>query len=541
MGRRRLRALAAAAFMAGAIWATVPSPTAAHPLGNFTINHFAGITVAPTEVRLDVVIDMAEIPTFQERQAMDGDGDGTVSDSESAAAKGPRCRGQESHLRLTVGSAAVALAPTSAAISFPSGLGGLSTMRLECSYVARLAAPLAGTTSIAFEDDSYPERIGWREIVATGDGVTLESRGLPETSPSKRLTAYPADLISQPLDIRSATIVATPIPGSGSGSGAGAGSGQGVAPAAPVLAAPAGPASVGAVPGGIGGELPAIFREVDLTPFVLLLSIVTAFALGAGHALTPGHGKTLMAAYLVGTRGTPIHAVGLGLSVTVSHTIGILVIAGLVFGAQGLLPPDVVVRAAPVVAAVTIAGLGGWMLISEIRKRLAARRTSSSHAHAHAHQLPQEHDHAPEHEHGHAPEHDHAAEHAPAGTHSHGGVAHTHLPPSGSTLSWRGLFALGLAGGLIPSTSALFILLGSLVAGRPAFGFVLVVVYGLGMAVVMTTIGLAMVFARGRLDRLPSSTGVGRAARQLPLVAAVVVLAFGVYLSVQAIGGPPVL
>ena len=108
-------------------------------------------------------------------------------------------------------------------------------------------------------------------------------------------------------------------------------------------------------------------------------------------------------------------------------------------------------------------------------------------------------------------------------------------------MTWRGLFALGLAGGLIPSTSALFILLGSIVAGRPAFGFVLVVVFGLGMAVVMTAVGLAMVFARERLDRSPSRSVVGRLARHAPLVAAAVVLAVGVYLTAQAFGGRPIL
>jgi ABC-type nickel/cobalt efflux system permease component RcnA len=272
--------------------------------------------------------------------------------------------------------------------------------------------------------------------------------------------------------------------------------------------------------------VPSIFREVDLTPFVLILSLATAFALGAGHALTPGHGKTLMAAYLVGARGRPAHAVGLGLSVTVSHTLGVLVIAALVVGAQGLLAPDVVVRAAPAIAAITIAGLGGWMLIAEVRRRLAARHAAAAHADAHAHDVPHRHEH--EREHGHA-------------AHAHGGVAHSHVPPDGSTLSWRSLFALGLAGGLIPSTSALFILLGSIVAGRPAFGFVLVVAFGLGMALVMTAIGLVTVVARGRLDRLPSGSSLGRVARQLPLVAAVVVLAFGLYLSVQAFGGRPVL
>ena len=517
MGRRSLRAFLAVAAVPVALVA-LPASVAAHPLGNFTINHFADLTVAPTEIRLGVVIDMAEIPTFQERQKMDTDGDGTVSDDEAAAARGPYCATQGSKLKLTVDGATTTLRPTDAALSFPGGLGGLSTMRLECSYVASLAARLTPSMAIAFEDASYPERIGWREIIARGDGVTVDTGGLPATSVSKRLTSYPADLISQPLDVRSAALTVTAV------------APVAVTPAPAVAselpAAPVGAVAPGAVPGGIvGGDIPSIFREVDLTPFVLLLSIATAFALGAGHALTPGHGKTLMAAYLVGARGTPLHAVGLGLSVTVSHTLGILAIAALVVGAQGLLAPDVVVRTAPAVAAVTIAGLGGWMLISEARKRFTQRQRTASHA--------QDHDQA------HAAGAEHQHEHADV--HSHGGVSHSHAPAGGSTLTWRGLFALGLAGGLIPSTSALFILLGSIVAGRPAFGFVLVVVFGLGMAVVMTAIGLATVVARGRLDRMPAGSGLGRVTRQLPLVAAVVVLAFGVYLSIQAIGGPPVL
>jgi nickel/cobalt exporter len=509
MGRRSIRAFLAVAAVAAALVAARPAD--AHPLGNFTINHFAAITVARSEIRLDVVIDMAEIPTFQERQRIDTDDDGTVSDAEAAAAEAPACDAQASTLLLSVGGSTAAPERTAASITFPAGLGGLSTMRIACSYVAPLAAPITRATPIRFEDTSYPERIGWREIVAAGDGTTVEADGLPATSVSKRLTAYPEDLISQPLDIRSATLVASPAgPATG-----------------PVAAwGPAAGPAIGAVPGGITGELPAIFRETDLTPLVLLLSIATAFALGAGHALTPGHGKTLMAAYLVGTKGTPVHAVGLGLSVTVSHTIGILVLAALVVGAQGVLPPDVVIRAAPAVAAVTIAALGAWMLLAEVRERRSARRARQAHDHAHEHGLA----------HPHEDGHDQAPD-----THSHGGITHTHLLPKGSTLSWRGLFALGLAGGLIPSTSALFILLGSIVAGRPAFGFVLVVIFGLGMAAVMTAIGVVVVLARGRLDRMPSDSSLGRVARFAPLAAAAVVLAVGIYLSIQTIGGQPVL
>ena len=532
MGRRLFLSALFAVLLAA-----VPAAVLAHPLGNFTINHYAGIAVSADEIRLDIVIDMAEIPTFEERQRIDADGDGEVTDQETDAARLPACAAQAEGLRLTVDGAAATLEPSGAAISFPAGLGGLSTMRIECAYVATLAAPIDDRTTIAFEDTSYAERLGWREIVATGDGVTIEASGLPPTSPTSRLTTYPTDLISQPLDIRSASIVAMPSAG-----GAGTSSEPPAGSAPPV-------AGSGAVPGGIGGELPTIFREVDLTPLVILLSIATAFALGAGHALTPGHGKTLMAAYLVGTRGTAVHAVGLGLSVTVSHTLGILGLAALVVGAQGLLPADVVVRAAPVIAAVTIVAIGGWMLIAEIRRRMAARgahshdgESAAGHDHPHHHEEHHEHGHDHPHPHVDAHGHDHGVTaHEAPGEHSHGGVRHSHLPPAGSTLSWRGLFALGLAGGLIPSTSALFILLGSIVAGRPAFGFVLVVVFGLGMAVVMTGVGLAMVFARGRLDRFPSGSTAGRLVRHAPLIAAVVVLAFGVYLTAQAIGGRPVL
>ena len=272
----------------------------------------------------------------------------------------------------------------------------------------------------------------------------------------------------------------------------------------------------------------------DLTIGLGLLAAGVAFLLGALHSMAPGHGKTLMAAYLVGTRGTSLHALGLGLSVSLSHTVGILVLAAIVVGAADVLPPDVVVRTAPLIAALSILAIGGWMLIGELRRRRSIAASMKAHAAAeHEHAAAHEHDHPHEHEHEH--EHEHQAH--DAGEHSHGGVRHSHLPAAGATITWRSLFVLGLAGGLIPSTSALLILLGSIAAGRAAFGFVLVVAFGLGMAGVMTGIGLVMVFARGRLDRLPGGGGLGRIRDAVPLVAAVLVFGFGVYLTAQALGG----
>jgi nickel/cobalt exporter len=192
------------------------------------------------------------------------------------------------------------------------------------------------------------------------------------------------------------------------------------------------------------------------------------------------------------------------LSVTLSHTLGILVLAALVVGAGSFLPPDLIVTSAPTVAAISIVAIGGWMLIGEGRRR---RRALEGHDHANAEE------------------------------HSHGGVAQSHLPPAGTTISWRSLFVLGLAGGLIPSTSALLILLGSIAAGRPGFGFVLVVAFGLGMAVVMGGIGLALVLARGRLDRVDAGSPLGRASSFVPLIAAFLVFGLGVYLTIQAVAG----
>jgi ABC-type nickel/cobalt efflux system permease component RcnA len=451
---------------------------------------------------------------------MDANGDGTVDDGEAQAGATADCGTLLAGLHLARDGSTLVLTPANHAVTFPPGAGGLSTLRLECGYDADLGSALAGVTTIDFTDVSYSERIGWREIVAVGDGVDLDSHGLPTTSPSQRLSAYPADMIALPLDVRAASLIARP------GGAERASSGPGASPAAP-------PVSItGAVPGGVAaGDVPDIFRSADLTPLILILSLITAIGLGAGHAITPGHGKTLMAAYLVGSRGTPIHAVGLGMSVAVSHTLGILALALLIVGAQGILPPDVVFRGAPVVAAVTIVAIGGWMLAAEVRRRRRGRGAvpeAGDHTHEHHH----------DHDHQHADTHTHEVE---PDEHSHGGIRHSHLPPAGTALSWRGLFALGLAGGLIPSTSALLILLGSMAAGRAGFGLVLVVAFGLGMAIVMSSVGLAMIVARGRLDRLPRRSVFGRVAGFAPLIASVVILTFGLVLTWQAVAGRPVL
>lgn len=564
--RRRRRSAALGAALIAAL--LVPALAAAHPLGNFTINHYAGVRVEPDRILLDVVIDEAEIPAFQARLGFDTDGDGELSAAEVEAGRVAACGDLGQSLDLQVGGARQPLALTEAGLAFPPGVGGLSTMREVCGFVVRPAGSLASGRTVAFADRSFSERLGWREVVFAGSGVTLAAAHgeLRTTSVSERLTHYPTTLLAQALADTDVEVTATPggptlppldIPDASPLSGTpGTQLADGSAGAAP----PVQVGTTGAVPGGVtAGELPSIFRTADLTPLVLLISVLTAAGLGAWHAVTPGHGKTLMAAYLVGTQGRPLHAVGLGLSVALSHTIGILALAGLIVGAQGILPPEVVLRTTPVVAAVSVVAIGGWMLIGEARRRRSRRVAALEHGHEHeqamgaGHDQGHDHDHDETHSHvdDHAPAHDHHDDYAhdaeghphpddhPAapGEHRHGGPRHSHLPRSGSTISWRSLFVLGLAGGLIPSASALLILLGSIAAGRPAFGFVLVVAFGLGMALVMGGIGLALVVARGRLDRVEAASPFSRLGAYLPLVASFVVLGLGLYLTVQAVSG----
>jgi ABC-type nickel/cobalt efflux system permease component RcnA len=427
-----------------------------------------------------------------------------------------------------------------------------------CELRAALPETLAPDGRVVrFSDTSFAERIGWREIVVIGDGVTVAAlEGSPSPAAediSARLTSYPESLLTQPLDVRSTAFSVSPggpaappftapdaalLASTTGAAGTIATPGDSDTGGGTIATTPPAPAEGGAaVPGGIGGEIPDLFQIADLTPIVALGSIVLAMVLGAGHALTPGHGKTLMAAYLVGTRGTVRHAAGLGLAVTVSHTIGILVLALLVTGAESALPAEIVVRTVPIVAAVAFVVIGASMVITELRRRrrrahLAAallRAHDEDHAVMHAAALDDDHGHAGEH----PPVHEHE--------HSHGSLRHSHLPVDDRTIRWRGLFALGLAGGIIPSTNALIILLGTIVAGRAAFGVVLVVAFGLGMALVLGGVGAVMVLARERLERLPSRARFGAIAAQAPLAASIAVLGIGLWLTAGALTAGTVL
>jgi ABC-type nickel/cobalt efflux system permease component RcnA len=536
-----MRKIARATLIAAALALTLPALALAHPLGNFTINHYAGIRVEPDRVVLDVVIDEAEIPAFQEATRIDADGDGTISEAEAAAERMAACPLLAGSLRLAVDGTRLPLNPAAAGLSFPAGAAGLQTMRLVCVYSATLSAPLGAGASLTFDDTSHAERAGWREIVVQGSGAVVTAGDLPTRSVSDRLRSYPADLLAQPLDIRVASFSASPggpalpplaVPDASPLPGA--------APlyAAPVETVPASPAdsmpsdtaAAAAVPGGVTempAELAAALHARDLTPPLIALALLIALGLGALHAVTPGHGKTIMAAYLVGTRGSVAQAIGLGSTVAVSHTLGVLALGLLTVAASSVFPTERLFPILTMVSGALVVAIGGWLLLSlarQLRRRSAAEREDAA-------------DHAAAHEAGLEHGHDHGHDRSDAHEHSHGVVRHSHLPPAdvGPTLRWRGIFALGLAGGLVPSASALLLLLGAVSVGRPAFGLLLIVAFGAGMALVLTGIGLVLVRARGHLERLPRLAHDGRLATGVSLLAACVVLGFGLVITTQAL------
>jgi nickel/cobalt exporter len=494
--RRLLGAFALALLAAG-----LPAVAAAHPLGNFSINHYAGIRISTDAIMIDLVIDMAEIPSVEAIAALDADGDGTADPAELAAARAEACNGLVRQLTITVGDMAAHPELVAAGMQTAPGAGGLPTLRTVCELRAPIPEPITAPTDFGFEDGSYPERIGWREIVVRGDGVTISSADAGRDL-SDRLSAYPTDLLQQPLNERNVTLTLTP---------GGAALERWSAPDAWRLDARPAPSSgsVTAVPGGVGSELVSLidFRELSLP--LMLVGLLVAAVAGAGHALSPGHGKTVMAAYLIGSRGGARHAVLLGTAVTASHTLGVLLLAAIVLLAGSVVPPERLYPILTVASGATVIVIGAVLLVGCIKRALARD----------------------------AHDHDHRVDHG-EGTHRHGWRVHSHRHESEPRAlpGWRGLAALGIAGGLVPSTSALILLLGAIGAGQAAYGVALALAFGIGMAAVLTGIGLALVQGRTWLGRIGPRWPAARfAAAALPWVTAVVVIAGGLVLTGQTL------
>jgi ABC-type nickel/cobalt efflux system permease component RcnA len=483
------RALAALAVMAAVL---LPAGSAAaHPLGNFTVNTYTGLRIQPDRVVVDLVVDMAEIPAVQARRVIDADGDGEVGDDEATGYAARACPDASAKVDLTVDGRRAPLRSTSADVTFPPGTAGLPTLRLTCVLVADTGGQRS-EREVELTSTVFTDRVGWREITAVGDRTTIVSSNVRAVSTSGRLTAYPDDLLSSPPDQRTATVRARPG-----------------GPPAPDVAA-AVPGARVAQPRGLDGATRSFTNLVarqQLTVGFGILAFGIAVGLGAIHAFAPGHGKTVMAAYLVGERGSLRQAAVIGLTVTTTHTAGVLLL-GVVLSASTSLAPETIYPWLGLASGLLLAGIGASLLLRAVRLRPLVVAGHSGHSHSHG----------PGHSHAH---HDH---------HHHD---HDQRP-----VEWRSLIPLGLAGGLVPSPSAIVVLLGATALGRAWFGVLLVIAYGLGMAVTLTGAGLLLVRARGLIERRlsgsdPRSGRLASLAGALRLLTATCIVAAGLLLGLR--------
>jgi len=432
-----------------------PAAANAHPLGNFTVNRYSGIELSGDRVYVKYVLDMAEIPAFQERQKIT---DEQAFERDLAARIGLG-------LDLRLDGRKVALKPLDHALAFPPGAAGLRTLRFEAVYSAA-----ASSGRLELRDTNFANRIGWKEVVLSArDGASASASSVPATSISHELAAYPKDLLSSPLEVTTATAAVEPGDGPGS---------------APQLESRAQLSARAAVRGTGDGGFASLIARDDLGIGVILISVALAFFWGSAHALSPGHGKAIVTAYLVGQRGKPRHAAALGLIVTATHTIGVFTLGFVTLGLSQFIVPEQLYPWIGLVSGLLVIGVGASVLLGRVRHRRA-------HGHGHHH-----------HHHGHG------------------------------ELGWRSLTAVGISGGLLPCPSALVVLLAAISLHRIALGLGLIVAFSAGLALSITGIGLAAILAKRTFRRFELQ---GRVIGLLPALSALVIVIAGAAMTVRAI------
>ena len=464
---KRLASLLVLAIVVPALTAT---GAAAHPLGNFSVNHLTQVRVTGDTVELQYLLDVAEIPTFQARRQTPAQ---TLRLARQEVARG---------LVVTVdGRRAVLRDAGPALLSLRPGQGGLNTTRIEIPL--RAAATAARTVTL--RDGTYSDRLGYTALVARPGADTAVRSSVSSEDPTRGLRSYPPGEIQRPLDQRTATLEVREGDGT--------------------LVAPRFRGGDSVTTQGAGGDgFAGLLEDAAAGKATLLLLLLAALGWGALHALSPGHGKTMVAAYLVGTKGTSKHAVVLGAVVTITHTIGVFAL-GLVtlLLARYILPEDLYPWLT-LASGLLVVSIGVVVLRSRVREHRARRAHRLRHDRAHAH--------------GH--EHHHA---------THG---HSHDAPD--TITWKGLLAMGASAGLIPCPSALVVLLGAVAQHQVALGLALIAAFSAGLAVTLTVLGLLVVHARRLTTRLHVPSLVVTA---LPAASAVAIVGLGCLLTLQAAPG----
>lgn len=536
--------------------------TVASLLGDFTINQYCGLALADNAVDVHFVVVFGQLPALRELHQADSNGDGVTTQQERDDYVSHLAADFGQHLDVTVDGTRVPLRTVHWTTSLPKEQTGFS-MRVDIDFAGALPAS-TGVRTLRFENSNYAGRIGWHEIaVAPAAGLKVFDTDAFGNSMTGGLTQALQSLpASGPLDERAVHLRFTP----------------GVAPAGAVLLADrgarpalaAGPAS--SLPAGAGWlqtqtqRLIALISAPQVPLHIAALALLAAMFLGALHALSPGHGKSIVGAYLVGSRGTPRHAAFLGLTVTVTHTLVVFALGLATLLASQFVVPEKLFPVLSLLSGVLVLGMGLVLFVKRLRAARGAWRVPTRAArssltlqpafagsHGLGHAQADEHLHAHRHTHDHAPVHAHGHDHGPIHAHSHrlgahahgadqvsgassgvemhahGGSMHTHLPPGahGEAISWRGLLALGVSGGLLPCPSAMVLLLAAVALNKTFFGLLLVVAFSVGLAVTLTGVGMAFLYARNRFG---SRLGVGRWPHLLPVLSAASITALGAFL-----------
>ena len=489
---------------------------------------------------------MAEIPTFQEIQEngiVPRTGDSSLNTYLQRKAELLR-----DGLVLEVNGKRLELRAESREIIFPPGAGGLPTMKVGFLYKAKLID--AADYLLSYRDGNFPGRAGWKETIAVAaSGVKILNSSVPDLDRSAQLSNYPTDLLNSPPQVVEANVTfsraptAAPIASTDASESYVSAAGKGIPANTPRKTRAVSPRSRATepkqsihrptikpagvknsdVPGKNENEWVQLQANRQATPRnsfteliatkqldlgIVFIALAVAAGLGAFHALEPGHGKTLVAAYLVGSRGNMKHAFLLGLIVTATHTAGVYLLGGVTLYASQYIVPERLYPWLGVVSGVLITGLGAVLLV----RRYLGRGGLSTHYHQHH----GDHSHGPEHRHHH--------------DHHHHGQLHQH---DRQHVSHQELLTLGISGGIVPCPAALVVLLSAVSMGRIGFGLLLIVAFSVGLAVVLITIGLLMVYARQFMSRFETNSPL--TTRWLPLTSSAFILVFGVALIAQAL------
>ncbi len=447
--------------------------SAAHPLGNFTFNHFIRVETGTDRAKLRYVVDLAEVPSFQEAQKADTDQNGSLSESELAVYLESVKQGYVNGLKLAADGKPVELKLVEKHISQTPGAAGLMTLRMVFDLTGEWIAN--GTSRIALENTNLAERAGWREIVITPmSGVSVYDSSAFGSAVTDELKAYPEDLLTAPLNESKAewSVTRSVIPAS----------------AKPLTLRDGKPVSV------VRDRFAELITVEKLTPMVILIGLLLAFALGGMHAMSPGHGKTVVGAYLVGSRGTMKHAAFLGATVTITHTFGVFVLGLLTLFASRYVLPEKLYPVLSFISGALVVIIGASMFSKRLNALIGLNH---DHDHSHSHE---------------------------------GDSGHTHLPPD--EITWRSLLALGISGGIMPCPSALVLMLGAISLNRVGYGLILILVFSLGLASVLTAVGLAFVYGGKLLDKAPGAT---RWLKILPVISALIITILGAAICYQAL------